>query len=459
MTSPDDTIAAPASAPGAAPRAIVRVSGPGTQDVLGRCFLPDDPDRWRSTRRPARHAGRILLRAGGHGVAGAVCLWPTDRSYTGAPLAEIHLPGSPPLVESLLATLYAAGARPAQAGEFTLRAFLAGRIDLLQAEGVLGVIEADDHVQLRRALGQLAGGISRRIETLREQLLLHLADLEAGLDFVEEDIEFVSREELLARLDDALTVLASLRQTAESRLQSTGRCRVVLAGLPNAGKSTLFNALLGSDTAIVSPRPGTTRDILTAPATWEGVPLELCDTAGWDAAAEALAEIDRAAGQRRQQSLAGAELVLWCTAADLPDADRVRDDELRTQLPPAVRQIGLQTKCDAAAADSLDPTALAVSAQTGEGVRQLRTEILRAVGDREATRGELLLSTAARCSESLRLAESALTAARDATRAGAGDELIAVDLRAGLDHLGMICGAVYTDDLLDRIFSRFCIGK
>ena len=199
-------------------------------------------------------------------------------------------------------------------GEFTLRAFLAGRLDLLQAEAVLGVIDAEDHAQLQTALEQLAGGLSGRIGELREQLLLHLADLEAGLDFVDEDLDFVSRDILRERLEEGIARLDTLIAQAERRMTLSGRRQVVLAGLPNAGKSTLFNALAGRAAAIVSPMRGTTRDVLSAEVGLDGVVITLWDTAGWDDPASA---IDAAAGDVRLDRLERADLVIWCTAADL----------------------------------------------------------------------------------------------------------------------------------------------
>lgn len=449
----DDTIAALASAPGPAERGIVRASGVGVRDVLSQVFEPDDPARWTAARRPLRHSGAMSLEDLHFPLKVDVLLWPTSRSYTGEPIAEIHTVGSPPLLEAILSSLFEAGARPARRGEFTLRAFLAGRIDLLQAEAVLGVIDAGDQQQLQVALGQLGGGLSTRIAHLHEQLLLHLADLEAGLDFVEEDIEFISRDELQRRLREGIEFLQGLIRQSMQRMQSTGRRRVALAGLPNAGKSTLFNALLEDERAIVSEVAGTTRDYLSALLDCEGVPVELIDTAGWD---QRSTGIGRSADELRQDQWDRADLVVWCTAADLSVMDRAVDESLRQDADAAARpllEIVTKGDCRPAPAD-----ALVVSATTGAGLDQLRQAIGQQLQSATDT-GDILGSTSARCRESLVSAESALRRAGDAAAAGAGDELIAVELRDAIDHLGKIAGKIYTDDVLDRIFSRFCIGK
>ncbi len=239
--------------------------------------------------------------------------WPTRRSYTGQPLAELHTVGSPPLLEMVLGEVYRHNVRPARPGEFTLRAFLAGRLDLIEAEAVLGVIDAQDHEELETALKQLGGGLSGEIAEVRSDLLDLLSELEAGLDFVEEDIEFVERSELIERLTCALKTIARLSKQAETRLQTTGRWRVVLTGLPNAGKSCLFNALAGEEAAIVSPIKGTTRDVLVASADWEGVAVELIDTAGWEASPSDI--MREAQAQRMEQSL-GADVLVLCIAKD-----------------------------------------------------------------------------------------------------------------------------------------------
>jgi tRNA modification GTPase len=263
-----------------------------------------------------------------------VGLWPTKRSYTGQPLAELQLIGSPPLLEALLMQLCRSGCRAARPGEFTLRAFLAGRLDLMQAEAVLGVIDAADHVELEQALQQLAGGISQQMGTLRADLLDLLADLEAGLDFVDEDIEFVSREQLLSRVTAAQRTIAELCDQASRRLQSSARPRVVLAGLPNAGKSTLLNALTGRSAALVSEISGTTRDYLCVPLDRDGLHVDLIDTAGWDSETNG---IEAVAQQRRHEQWQQADLIVWC--CDLSD-DAVMNEQLIGRPRPSARTRG-----------------------------------------------------------------------------------------------------------------------
>ena len=226
----DDTIAALASAPGVGGRGIVRVSGGDVRRVLEQHFTPSDGERWTKATRAERHVGEWRLAVdvpwddapfqNGLRLPVEVCLWPSKRSYTGQPLAELHLIGSPPLLEAVLTQLCRSGCRSARPGEFTLRAFLAGRLDLLQAEAVLGVIDAADHVELEQALRQLAGGISQQMGTLRADLLDLLADLEAGLDFVDEDIEFVTKTATLNRIAAGMAHLTNLRRQLDDRTVS-----------------------------------------------------------------------------------------------------------------------------------------------------------------------------------------------------------------------------------------------
>jgi tRNA modification GTPase len=465
----DDTIGALASAAGPAGCGIIRVSGPATRASLDVFFEPNDADRWKSARVATAHRGVLRLASVPAPLPVCVYLWPTGRSYTGQTVAEIHAPGSPPLLEAILAELFARGVRPAAAGEFTLRAFLSGRIDLVQAEAVLGVIDAADADHLQQALRQLAGGVSARIARLRDGLIDLLADLEAGLDFVDEDIQFVSRDETCRRISATEAELDDLLARCDSRMQSTGKVRVVLAGLPNAGKSTLFNALLGRDAALVSATAGTTRDYLSGTADWHGLSVELIDTAGFEGCPksrriEAGNEsplrdgISQAAQELGQKQWQQADLVIWCTSCDLEPSEQQLQAELLTALERDARPLILvQTKSDLTLASH--DAGLAVSAIHRQGLSELTAECVRMLAGPSGRSSDLIGTTAARCRESLAHSREGLSRARLAAEGATGDELLAVEIREVLDHLGRILGTVYTDDILDRIFSRFCIGK
>lgn len=452
----DDTIAALASAPGSAGRGILRISGVDAISCVQPLFVPDEPNRRvDSLRRPQRTAGQFAWKSS-IVIPAALYVWPTARSYTGQPMVELHTIGSPPILEASLGAVFDRGVRPARPGEFTLRAFLAGRVDLIQAEAVLGVIDAHDHVELETALQQLAGGLSGRIAAVRSDLLDLLADLEAGLDFVEEDIKFIERDSLLNRLASAATLLESLNQQADERMLSRDRLRIVLAGLPNAGKSTLFNALSGQDAALVSELAGTTRDYLNAAIDCCGVPCELIDTAGWEESAQ---QIMRQAQLFRSEQFQKADLVVWCTPADLsPDMQAAEIECFDTLTAQNKAVLHIDTKADM---DGALPRhgQLSVCAHTGRGLAELQSEIARRLTDRHSGQRQLLGSTASRCRESLTRSSQTLRRAIEATHAGMGDEIIAIELRESLEHLGRILGSVFTDDILDRIFSKFCIGK
>ena len=454
-----ETIAALASAPGPAPRGIVRVSGAEALSILTSLFKPRREAAW-PPRRASTFQGVLGLPSFHVPVPALAAVWPTHRSYTGEPLVEVHTVGSPPLLEALLDEIYRCGARPARPGEFTLRAFLSGRIDLTQAEGVLGVIEADGRAELETALGQLAGGLSHRLGPLRSDLMDLLADLEAGLDFVDEDIEFVSREAVCNRLEVAEIALRELLRQATDRMQTSGRRQIVLAGLPNAGKSTLFNALTGREAAIVSPVAGTTRDWLRAAVDWGGLAIELVDTAGWESSD---GEVGLAAQSQRADRVRRADLVLWCRANGLTPRDEDQNEAHRAELIAAgVPVLDVLTKIDLAdgrRASPGDRPEVPVSATTSAGLVELIQAVQCRLASGRESAGEILGSTAARCRESLSAALAALERARIAATSQLGDELVALELRSVLDQLARILGVVYTDDILDRLFSRFCIGK
>lgn len=456
----DHPIAALASPPGGARRGIVRISGHGIRDLLSGWFEPDNEQLWHSTRTATCHAGHLKLDKSHEPVRCRVevLYWPNQRSYTGQPLVELHLPGAPALLEVVLGEVYRRGARVARPGEFTLRAFLAGKLDLFQAEAVLGVIDARDHQELQTALTQLAGGVSGRLTHLRRDLIELLADLEAGLDFVDEDIEFVGRHEVIHRLSAARDFVEDVLRQSNQRMQSNVRFKVVLAGLPNAGKSTLFNRLIGRESALVSPVEGTTRDYLVQRAEFDGLTFDLIDTAGWEQVSTGIAG---SAQDQRWNQVQKSDLLIWCTPENLSNAARPTDDSLfnatRTQSRATIR---VMTKSDLGRDFPIGEGLLRVSAVTDTGLDQLKSAISNCLKDEKQGAGQWLGMTAARCRETLESIAASLSHALATAQSGtAGDELIAVDLREALDHLGMILGVIYTDDILDRIFSKFCIGK
>jgi tRNA modification GTPase len=344
----------------------------------------------------------------------------------------------------------------AEPGEFTLRAFLGGRIDLTQAEAVLGVIDAGSRPELDVALRQMAGGLGGPLNQLRDDLLDLLAHLEAGLDFVEEDIEFIARDELLRQLETAEAYVAALTDQMASRGESSQAVRAVLLGGANVGKSSLFNALAERDGAIVSEIPGTTRDYLTARIDLAGVWCELVDTAGIDHAAQnpiAAAAQQATAGQNR-----AAEVRILCIDSSRdPSGQSI---SLLSDETPNTPTLVVLTKCDLPPAHGgIASDAIETSSQTGAGLDTLRAALRRLIADDVPSESQVVGVTAVRCRESLRRAATQLAAARAAVETSAGEEIVAAEIRTALDELGQVVGAVYTDDILDRIFSRFCIGK
>jgi tRNA modification GTPase len=438
----NDTIVALSSAPGPGGRAVVRLSGPDALRLAAVAFTAPEPvlphqRRW--------YAGAVRLPGIAAPLPADLHVWPGPATYTGQNLVELHTLSSPPLVEALVARLLDAGARAALPGEFTLRAFLSGKLDLTQAEAVLGVIEASSRPALRQALAQLAGGVTGPLQELRGDLLDLLADVEAGLDFTEEDIHFVGQEELLVRVSKALAHITLLGKQLDERALAGETFRVVLAGRPNAGKSSLFNALAGAD-ALVSPEPGTTRDYLVGRLTLGDVPVELVDTAGWQAATDPVAVQAQDLGREQAER---ADLVLLCLEAGrAPDAEE--EGLLRRQEPPV---LGAATKCDLAAPP---PGMPATSAVTGAGLGPLRELLAERVRGRAVP---ALAPSLSRCRHHVEACLAHLRHAHGVVLFQEPPELLALELRGALDQLGEMVGAVYTDDLLDRVFGRFCIGK
>ena len=464
------TIVAISSGLLAAPRGIVRLSGRETRRILSH-LLRHDPAAvvWLDTVRshPMSTPCRCSVDASGRSIAARLYFWPDHRSFTGEPCAELHLCGSLPILELVVAQAQSGGARLAQRGEFTLRSFLAGKMDLLQAEAVLGVIQSEQQAELELALEQLGGNLSQPVRALRTQLLQLTAHLEAGLDFVEEDIEFISQAELLEGIMEIRERLHSI--AAKLQLRGTGNrdLQVVLVGPPNAGKSSLFNALLGEERTIVSPAAGTTRDAISALVKCKTVQFQLTDTAGVEEIAD---DTPRALAQQMlADRLRSADLLVLCVDSSCHD--------WRSQLAlhrTGLAALGVPVICVGTKRDHLiDGGSLAVTASDAESGLQIGVSIhlpetmeslRQLLADRicelhQHTLAESLQRTALRCLAAIDQACQALDRAMLLIHDQAGEELVATELRYALDDLAAMIGEVHSDTILGEIFSRFCIGK
>ena len=431
-----DTIAAIATPAGRGGIGVVRLSGPRVPEIAARVlgFVPE----------PRRAIfGRFLDADGALVDEGIALYFPAPHSYTGEAVLELQGHGGPVVMQALLGACLDAGARIAEPGEFTRRAFLEGKLDLAQAEAVADLIDAASREAARSALRSLGGEFSAAIEGLVARLIELRALIEATLDFPDEEVDDLHRDDAATRLVAVRAALdAVLRKSRQGSLLRSG-IHVVLAGRPNVGKSSLLNRLAGEERAIVTAVPGTTRDALREPIQIEGVPLVVVDTAGLRPSSDV---VERLGIERTQQELGRADLVLAVFEAGKKAAPL---DEL-----PQVERIDVYNKIDLLPAFRAPPGALAVSAKTGQGIDTLRKRLLEAAG--WSATGE---STFLARERHLR----ALEAARGHLETAAGQlgrpELFAEELRLAQEALGAITGAFSADDLLGEIFARFCIGK
>jgi tRNA modification GTPase len=445
-----DTIAAIATPPGRSGIGVLRLSGPAVPEIA-RAVLGGLPEPRRASLRTAR-------RATGEPLDQGIALYfPAPHSYTGEHVLEFHGHGGPVVLHALLGAFLDAGARLAEPGEYTRRAFLNGRLDLAQAEAVADLIDAASSEAARSALRSLAGEFSRAVRALAARLTELRALTEAMLDFPEEEVDALDRNDARARLAAVRAQLEDvLAQSRQGSLLRAG-IHVVIAGRPNVGKSSLLNRLAGEERAIVTAVPGTTRDVLREDILVEGVPLHVVDTAGLRETAD---EVERLGVERAWAELARADVVLAVFEADagVGAEDRAVLARFAERLPPGATRIHVFNKIDRAgiapALRETGPREVYLSAKTGAGVELLRRALLEAAG--WARSGESVFLARER---HLRALESARTHLAEAARQEGRWELFAEELRLAQQALGAITGEVSTEDLLGEIFSRFCIGK
>lgn len=444
----EDLIVAPATPQGQGARAILRLTGNHAWSVVRSLLHPKEDISAEMVQ--GRFPSQLRLPDFFSPLPVQIQAWQGPWTYTGQDLVELHLVSSPPLVQALLDHLLELGARLAEPGEFTLRAFLAGKLDLTQVEAVHALSTSSDSQELRTALTQLAGGLSRPLDALREEILLLLAEVEAGLDFADEDLSLIDNDSLLWRVDACRSALMDVQDRLREQGKSSAVFRVVLAGLPNAGKSSLFNTLIGQHSALVSAQPGTTRDYLTRTLQVQGVSLELVDTAGSE---QTTGTIEQQAQALRHEQMHSASLLLYCF-----DSTKGLDDSEHRLIQqwPNDKLLLVATKSDLPG-DPAISQAIQTSTVTGAGMATLRLKL--AEHARRCMMPALISPSLHRCQKHLESSIKSLVQAGELLHEHQHMELVAAELRTALDQIGCMVGAVYTEDLLGRIFSQFCIGK
>jgi tRNA modification GTPase len=451
-----DTIAAIATPPGEGGIGIVRVSGSEAFPIAERLFRRQGSKPLQSHRA---YFGAIVDPAAGETLDRALLLpFRAPRSYTGEDVIEFHCHGSPYLLRRVLELVWREGARPAEPGEFTLRAFLNGKLDLAQAEAVADLIRARSEAQLRSALALHEGALSKQVHTLADEVLRLLATVEAHIDFSEE-IGELDPHTLAPAFESLLQRLDSLLQGARAGRILREGARVAIVGRPNVGKSSLLNALLGEERAITTDIPGTTRDTLEESLIVGSVPIVILDTAGLRESADVVEQIGV---ERARRAAERADLILFVYDLTAPDWDA--DRALLQTLPADTPKLLVGNKVDAAdlaqvqRSRSVFLDSVLISALTGAGLDALQEAILTAL-ELQRIGEETPTLTHQRHIQAVKDAKRALEQAREALRQGYPPDLIAVDLRAAWLALGAITGETADETLVQRIFRDFCIGK
>jgi tRNA modification GTPase len=444
VVSSEDTIVAISTPMGRSGIGVIRLSGSEAGSIAGRFLKLKTPlahqhaavGQWQDTN------GEIVDDV-------VAVLFRSPHSYTGEDLVEISAHGNPLILNRIVCMAQAAGARIANPGEFTLRAVAHGKMDLLQAEAVRNFIDAQTDLQARVALQQMSGALSKKLAPLKSELVDVIAHLEAGIDFAEDDVEIPDAGPMAQRLSQVGMALEKLQETYAFGKRLNVGIRVVIAGRPNVGKSSLFNRLVAAERAIVTEVPGTTRDVVSEAANIDGIPILFFDTAG---VRQTTDPVESIGVTRTLETLSEADLALFVVDGSTPLSE---EDHRVGEAVRDIPRLVVANKCDLGRSDA----GLAVSAKTGEGLEALRNAIRDfAVGGRGESVGESVL-TSARQSDAVLRAIGALQAGETALRAGTPHEMALLDLYAGLSALNELTGETTTEDILGRIFSTFCIGK
>lgn len=462
FTDLSDTIVALATPQGMGALGVIRLSGSEAIAIADRLFrgnlLANAPSH-------TVHYGKITDAQGIVVDEVLVSLFRAPRSYTAENVVEISCHGSPYILRTVLELAIQNGARVAQAGEFTLRAFLHGRIDLSQAEAVADLIASENNSSHQLAMQQMRGSISTELTHLRQQLIHFASLIELELDFGEEDVEFADRTALQRAIAELQAAVNQLMSTFKMGNALKHGITTVIAGRPNAGKSTLLNALLREDRAIVSDIAGTTRDAIEEVLQIEGIGFRLIDTAG---IREAVDQIEAIGVQKTFEKVNKAAILLYVFDGSMQPIEAVKND-LDQIRRPDMTVLAVMNKCDLIPPlsevalrdweDSLQATLLPVNAKGGVGIDTIRQKLFEAVASGSIHTSQQVIVTNTRHYEALQRAQSSLADVASGIAQRQSGELLAIDIRQALHYLGEITGEVTTDDLLNDIFSNFCIGK
>lgn len=460
MHSTQDTIAAIATPLGEGAIGVIRLSGPRALPILQTIFQPLRSVDLTFAPPPSCHVGKII--AGSTIDHVVVTVFRAPHSYTGDDVIEISAHGSVQGLQQILQLCLRQGARLAAPGEFTQRAFLNGKMDLTQAEAVADLIRAKTAKAQTAAMAQLEGHLARQIRVLRDQLVPLLAHVEVGLDHADEDHEFLRHDQLLAACHRVSAEVDRLLASAHVGKILREGLRVALVGRPNVGKSSLLNALLKEERAIVTPIAGTTRDTLEETVDWEGLPVVLIDTAGVREASND--PVERLGIERTRQALQQADLVLCLFDRSVPltsEDHAVLKECLSKPRFWVLNKVDLPASWTEAEFHRLNGQAptIPVSSKTGEGLASLIQQVKTLALQEKASLGDAAWGINARHHQALERVQQALTEASRAAQGKAYDECVALELKTAMNALGEIVGEISTDDLLEQIFSTFCIGK